>query len=153
MNYSTAIFLVNNKVRAMRGIYEAWDEKSGQKCPAATVFKTFDQAIKVGDFVLVPSSTRHKMTVNKIIEVDVEVDLETSQEMSWIIGVIDFPAYEAVLAEEAKMIRLMKDAERADRIKKLREKVIAHVDETQLQALAIAKRSDIDDGPAPVPAS
>ena len=151
MNYSTAIFLVNDKVRAVRGIYEAWDDKSGKPMPASTVFKTFDQDLKVGDLVLVPSGTRHRMTVNKIVEVDVEPDLESSIEMSWVIGVVDFPAYQAVLAEEAKMIKLMRDAEKADQRKKLREKVLAHMDESQLAALAIAKREDIDDGSAIAP--
>lgn len=78
MNYSTAIFLINPKVRAIAAIYEP--DTDSRKAPR-TVFKTFDQSIGVNDYILVPTETRHKMTVNKVVEVDVEPDLETGAGM------------------------------------------------------------------------
>ncbi len=75
MNYSTAIFLINPKVRAIAAVYEP--DTDNRKAPR-TIFKTFDSTIEVGDYILVPTDTRHKMTVNKVVEVDVEPDLESS---------------------------------------------------------------------------
>ena len=83
MNHSTAIFLINNDVRAIAVTYEKIDLAkdttkmmkyqaaylSGGRLPdGAVVFKTMDTAIKVDDFVIVPTDTRHGMTVCKVVE-------------------------------------------------------------------------------------
>lgn len=138
MNYSTAIFLINPKVRAIAAIYEP--DTDSRKAPR-TVFKTFDQTISVDDFVLVPTETRHKMTVNKVVEVDVEPDLEASACMQWVIGVVDRASYEDVLAQENRAIDLMKAAEKTHAREELRKKMMAHVDETKLAALQITRMS------------
>lgn len=145
MNYSTAIFLINPKVRAISAIYEA---ETKERTPARTTFKTFDQSIKEGDYILVPTSTRHSMTVNKVVAVDVEPDLESGAQMQWVIGTIDRAAYEDVLAQEARAIELMKAAEKTHAREELRKKLMAHVDETQLAALQITRMSDVNDPPA-----
>ena len=138
MNYSTAIFLINPKVRAIQAIYEP--DTDQRKYPRCT-FKTFDQSIQVGDYILVPTETRHKMTVNKVVEIDVEPDLETPQQINWVIGTVDRSMYEEVLASEAKEIELMKAAEKTHAREELRKKMMAHVDETKLAALQIARMS------------
>jgi hypothetical protein len=140
MNYSTAIFLINPKVRAIACIYEP--DTDTKKFPRV-IFKTFDQGIRVNDYVLVPTETRHRMTVNKVVEVDVEPDLETSAEMHWIIGVIDRSDYERTLADEGRAIKLMKDAEKTHKRTELRDKMLAHVDPAAIEALRIAKQSDV----------
>ncbi len=144
MNYSTAIFLLNDKVRAVFGIYE--DDEGGKKTVPRKLFKTLDQSIKVGDYVLVPTHTRHKMTVNKIVEVDVEPPLETSEQIDWIIGPLDdvISAGKIVLGEEARAIELMKAAEKRHQREEIKKKVLAHVDATELAALQITKRTDVD---------
>ena len=76
MNYSAAIFLINPAVRAVYGIYDAWPDKT-KPMPTKALFKTLDQSLKVDDLVLVPSGTRHDVTVMKLVEVDVEFDPET----------------------------------------------------------------------------
>ena len=134
MNYSIAIFLINPKVRAIQAVYEP--DTESRKSPRAT-FKTFDPAISVGDYILVPTETRHKMTVNKVVEVDVEPDLESSTCIHWIIGTVDRTAYEEVLGQEARAIELMKAAEKTHAREELRKKMMAHVDETKLAALQI----------------
>lgn len=138
MNYSTAIFLINPKVRAIAAIYEP--DTDARKAPR-TIFKTFDQTISVGDFVLVPTETRHKMTVNKVVDVDVEPDLESSVQMNWVIGTVDRLMYEDVLKQEARAIDLMKAAEKTHAREELRKKMMAHVDETKLAALQITRMS------------
>lgn len=82
MNYTTAIFLISDQARAVNVTYESDDDAP------RTMFKTLDPNIKVDDFVTVPTDTRHHMTVCKVVEVDVEPDLETSKEMKWIVGVV-----------------------------------------------------------------
>jgi hypothetical protein len=136
MNFSTAIFLINPKARAISAIYEP--DTDNRKSPRA-IFKTFDQTLSVGDYILVPTDTRHKMTVNKVVEVDVEPDLESHTQINWVIGVIDRAAYDDVLAQEARAIDLMKAAEKTHAREELRKKMMAHVDETKLAALQIAR--------------
>jgi hypothetical protein len=138
VNYSTAIFLINPKVRAIQAVYEP--DTENRKSPRAT-FKTFDPAVSVGDYILVPTETRHKMTVNKVVEVDVEPDLESAATIHWIIGTVDRAAYEEVLGQEARAIELMKAAEKTHAREELRKKMMAHVDETKLAALQITSMS------------
>ncbi len=95
-NYSSALFLINPKLRALSAVYE---DKPGAK---RNTLKTFDTTIKVGDFVIVPTEidSRHSMTVNKIVEVDVPPDLDSLDPVRWVIDVIDRQAYENLLAQE-----------------------------------------------------
>lgn len=134
MNYSTSVFLINPKVRAIVCIYEP---DTDTKKSVRTTFKTLDQAIDVNDYVIVPTDTRHKMTVNKVVEVDVEPDLESNANMSWVVGLVDRSAYERVLAEEGRAIKLMKDAEKTHKREELRGKLMSHVDQSALESLRI----------------
>lgn len=131
MNYTTAVFLINDKVRAVYGTYEA-----GDNAPK-TMFKTFNQAVVVGDFVLVPTNTRHNMTVVKITDVDIEFDIETAVKVEWIIGRIDLAAYEQMQAQEQAAITTIQSAEKNRKRKALREAIFADA-ETQLNKLPIA---------------
>lgn len=149
MNFSTAIFLINPNVRAVAVTYEVDTE---QKKATREIFKTFDQAIRPNDYVIVPTDTRHKMTICKVVDVDVEPDLESSTEMQWIIGPIDRADYERTLADEGRAVKLMKDAEKTHKRTELRDKMLAHVDPAAIDALRIAKQSDVvDQVPYPSP--
>ncbi len=90
MNYTTAVFLINNAVRAVVCTYEAED-----KSPR-TMFKTFDKTIRVGDLVIVPTNTRHRMTVCKVVETDVDVDFDNSACVHWIVSKVDITQYQTV---------------------------------------------------------
>lgn len=143
MNYTTAIFLVNKRVRAVVGIYE--DDQDGKLKVTRTLFKTLDPDIKVGDFVLVPTETRHKMTVNKIVEVDAEVDFDSRTAMSWVIGVVDKTTYDEVVAMEASAIVQIKSAEKRKKQDELRAALLK--DNEFLKDLPIAQLGD--DTPKP----
>lgn len=138
MNYSTAVFLINKNVRAVVGIYEAQEELGKPRVPRTT-FKTLDDSIKPGDFVLVPTNTRHCMTVNKIVDVDVEVDLESSAQMAWVIGVVDRSEYERVTKMEDGAIASIKSAEKRRKQDDLRAALLK--DNEFLKALPIADMS------------
>lgn len=143
MNYSTAIFLINPNVRAIAATYEA-DDKTAPR----TIFKTFDQMLSVDDYIIVPTNTRHNMTVCKVVEVDIDADLESHVQMQWVIGTIDKAAYDDVLTQETRAIELMKAAEKTYAREELRKKMMAHVDESKLAALQITRMTG--DGIEPI---
>jgi hypothetical protein len=133
LNYSTAVFLINKNVRAIAGVYEP--EENGRKMPR-TIFKTLDDTIKVGDYVLVPTETRHKMTVNKVVEVDMEIDFESHAKMDWVISVVDRGEFERVVKMEENAIAQIKSAEKRKKQEELREALLKNNE--FLKALPIA---------------
>lgn len=143
MNYTTALFLVNKSVRAIVGIYE--DDDNGKKVVPKTIFKTLDPTIQVGDFVLVPTNTRHKMSVNKVVEVDVEIDFEATTPIAWVISPpIDRSEYQRTVKLEETAIERIKSAEKRRRQDELRAALIK--DNPELSYLAL---SDMGADPAP----
>jgi predicted Mrr-cat superfamily restriction endonuclease len=134
MNYSTAVFLINSNVRAVNINYEP--DKDGYKSSPKTTYKTFDKTIKVGDLVIVPSQTRYNMAVVKIVEVDVNPDLDSSTEMKWIIGKVDKDSYDEVLAKEKVAIEAIRSAERRRKIEDLRKSLI--LDQETLKTLSLS---------------
>jgi hypothetical protein len=117
MNYSTAVFLINDAVRCIAVTYE-----EGEKA-TRTLFKTLDPSIKVGEFVIVPTDTRHKMTVVKVAEVDLDPDLDSPVPMNWIIGVVERADYESLLKMEADAIETIKSAEKRKKRDEMREAI------------------------------
>lgn len=121
MNYSTAIFLVNKSARAMSCSYEPKEHGS----PEITIFKTLDPTLTVGDYVVVPTGTRHKMTVVKIEEADVDFDVDCPNQVGWIIGRVDKELYEETLRNEQAIIGQIKSAEIRKKREDLAEKLLA----------------------------
>ena len=131
MNYSTAIFLISDDVRCVETVYEATEN-----APRAR-FKTMDTAIKVDDFVVVPSGTRHNITTAKVVAVDVEVDLESSVEMGWVVGVVAMADFDKIKSQEGEAIATIKSAEKRRKKDELREAILKDVSEADLKALPI----------------
>jgi len=132
MNYSRAIFLISDEVRAVNVTYEAHDNA------AKTTYKTFDRDIKADDYVVIPTDTRHEMTVCKVVEVDVEPDLESSADMKWIIGVVNRADFEDIKKQEDDAIQKIRVAERKRKRRELRETMIADFDD-EIKKLPIYK--------------
>lgn len=135
MNYSTVIFLINDDVRAVLCSYDI-DAQGKAVAGTQRLFKTFDKALKPGDFVVVPTDTRHKMTVNRVEQVDVEVDPDSSAQMTFIIGKVDTAAHDKIVSIEQEAISSIKSAEKRSAKEKLREKLLA--DNPQLAELEAA---------------
>ncbi len=112
MNLSTAVFLINDNARAVLVTYEAHDGAP------RTMFKTFDKSIKVDDFVVVPTDTRHKLTVCKVVAVDVDVDFDSSTQVAWLVGKVNLADVNQIKEQEEKAIEAIKAAEK---LKKRRE--------------------------------
>lgn len=134
MNYSTAVFLINKNMRAVQAVYEPGNPDGWQPpgpVVKRTTFKTLDPSIKIGDFVIVPTNTRHGMTVCKIVEVDSDIDFDSAVSVDWIIGKIDRAPFERTLADEGVAIQAMKSAELRKRRDDLRTALFAD----QMEAL------------------
>lgn len=130
MHNSMKIFLVNDDIRAIKAVYEA-DDNAKQE-----VFKTFDESIDVGDYLIVESETRHMMTVVKVVEVDVEVDIESPLKIKWVVEAIDTKNYNTLQREERKMISMIDSAQKNKKREELKAALFA--DQENLKALPIA---------------
>lgn len=134
MNYSTAIFLINSDVRAVSVSYETDHEGKGKR--PFTTFNTFEDDLVEGDYVVIPTGTRHDMTVARVEEVDVEIDFDSGVQLQWIIDRVDTSARNKVEAQEADAIAKIKSAEKRAKQDQLREKLLA--DNPDLAGLSIA---------------
>jgi len=129
MNYSnesTAVFLINDAVRAVMCTYE--DDTPvppGTRVKNATMFKTLDPDIEVDDLVVVPTTTRHKFTVVKVVEVDVDVDFNNPTKIDWIVQRVDTSDHEKLLASEKTALRAIRSAEQRREREKLKEALMA----------------------------
>ncbi|WP_395175089.1 hypothetical protein [Roseibium alexandrii] len=137
MNYSTAIFLINDNARAVMAVYE-----SHESAPK-TMFKTLDPNIEEGDFVLVQSGTRHGMTVVKVVDTDPEIepDFDSHDELKWIVGTIDLEDFEVLKKQEDEAILAIKKAEKRKKRSDLRKTLMADYEET-IKELPIAGAGD-----------
>lgn len=129
MNYTTAVFLINSDVRAIRCSYEP------EKIPDY-IFKSLDKTIQKDDLVVVPTDTRHGMTVVKVTEVDVDPDFDSDIQMKWVVGKVDQATYASILNREAEAITVIKSAERTRKRNELRDSMLADSSEA-LKALPI----------------
>lgn len=135
MNYTSAIFLINDKVSAVKVSYELNMDGSPK---GLYTFKTFDTSLTKGDFVVVPTTTRHGMTICRVEEVGVDIDLtdETTQ-FKWIVGRVDRTNYDDILRKEASAIATIKNVEIKKQRDELRENLFSAYQE-QLKQLPLA---------------
>jgi hypothetical protein len=135
MNYSTRVFLINNKLRAIKAIYEPQDAITRNN-NTPKMFKTLDPELKVGDYIVVPSSTRHKMTTMLVTEVDVDVDYDSPAQVDWVVDKIDVAAYKVLKDQEDQAIAVLKSAE-AHRKREELKKSLLDFDLEKVKALPI----------------
>lgn len=119
MNYTTAIFLINKDVRAIMVNYEPHSPEK------LSMFKTLDKTIKKDDYVIVPTHTRHNMTVSKVIETDVDVDFDNGLPVEWIVAKVDRRQYEVTLSQEGDAIAVIKSAEKTKKRNELAAALLA----------------------------
>lgn len=155
-NHSTLIFLINEDVRAIAVTYEKIDLSQdttkmkynpeylsqGRLPKGAVVFKTMDPAIKVDDFVIVPTDTRHGMTVCKVVAVDIEIDFSSEQECHWIVGTVDTREFERLRQQEDAMIATVKAAKVNDERNRLRDSLLANLGGSDIKAIPMFKKSE-----------
>lgn len=102
MNLSASIMLVNEAIRPVRVEYDPDVLKNNTQVD--NYFMTFDKALAAGDLVIVPTKTRHKFTVVKILEIDFAVDFHNSNiEWRWVAGSVDLAQYNSILETDKKV--------------------------------------------------
>ena len=149
MNYSTAIFLINNEVRGIAVTYEKIDLSkdttqmkyqpaylgAGRLPDGAVVMKTMDQDIKINDYVIVPTDTRHGMTVCQVVAIDVEIDFDLTTECHWIVGKVDTAPFEKLRQQEAEAIARLKESKTHARRKTLAAELMDKLDADTLASI------------------
>lgn len=139
MNVTTAVMLINPNVRAIHCSYEASPTEK-------TLFKTLNTDIKIGDYVVVPTKTRHNLTVVKVEDVDVDVDFDSPKQVDWIVCKVDKAEYESILEQEGMAIQAIKSAELRRKREQLRDSLFAdHA--ASLNTLAIASAGNVAEEP------
>lgn len=134
MNYSTAVMLINPSIRAVRGQYDP-----NHKSMEYNIFKTLDQNIKVDDYVVVESGTRHHLTTVKIVEVDVTINFDGQSEMKWVIQKIDIEPFDKIKKMEADAVDLIKRGEMRKRREDIRKNTLDAIAAGEIDNLAITK--------------
>lgn len=145
MNYTRAIFIANEAVRAVKVNYDPkFNEfdapsSSGGRDMADTHnkwFKSLDPDLKVGDLVIVPTNTRHGGAVCKVLEIAEHVDLDSKFDMDWIKAKYSDEPYDNLIKQEKFIIDKLQANERKKRNAKLRAEVFAD-DEKEILALPL----------------
>ena len=141
MNHSLSVFLINDKARAVRTLYDPADPHNVHKSyTKSSIFKTLDPSIKKDDLVIVPTNTRHKFTVVKVLETDVDVDFDSKEEVLWIVDKLDLTIYNKTLEAEQGSLEIIKSAELRDRKTKLFEAI--KLDQQALAALPLVNAEE-----------
>lgn len=135
MNYSTAVMLINTNIRAIKVTYELDTDKLRQQ---RYTYKTLDASIKVGDYVIVPTETRHNMTVCRVEEVDVDVDFEDSTEIKWIVDRVNKGDHDNILKEESKWIEALKQSEKRRKREEIKKSMLEMYQDEGIEKLPIA---------------
>lgn len=135
MNYSTAVMLINQNIRAIKTIYEPDTNTHKQ---TRTTFKTLDNSIAVGDYVVVPTDTRHGKTVVLVTEVDVDVDFESSVVVEWVIDKISTEQNQKILDEEVKWIEALKASEKRRKREEIKKSMLEMYQDDGIEKLPIA---------------
>lgn len=148
MNYSTAIFLINDNARAIRVQYEPKDPNEN---PNAYIFKTLDKAVKLHDYVVIPTGTRHGMTVVKVVEVNVNIDLNSQVQLKWIIARVDRTEHERIVEQEEVAIEAIKVADFEEQRAALRQKLSINR-MASLKMLELSSFTQEGETPSPTPA-
>lgn len=139
MDASKIVFLINDQVRLIRVSYDpSYVEKNGEE--RKYQFKTLDQSIKVGDFVVVDTNTRHGLTVCKVEEVDLDVDFDDGISLKWAYHRVDSAMIEDIKEKEAEAIAAAKRAELKRKREQLREGIFAEHSE-MIASLSLSTKS------------
>lgn len=98
MHDSRTVFLLDDNIKCVSGKYDIGHNSSTEE------FKTAIEGIEVGDYVVVPTDTRQKMTVVRIDEINIEPDLESDVKMDWVMCKVPKQAYDATMASEKTFV-------------------------------------------------
>jgi hypothetical protein len=136
MHPSKIVFLINDDVTAFTGVY---DPQATNEKPR--MFKTMIPDLAVGDMVVVQSEARHGFSVVSVKELNVEPDIESSEEIRWAFHKIEQAAIKELTDMEAAAITQVQIAERKRRKEKLREAMFGGQEDV-LENLKLVNHTD-----------
>jgi hypothetical protein len=105
--------LVEDKIRPAKVEYDPDNANNNRGAAHTQFFKCLDPDAKVGDLVIVTTSTRHGMTVAKITAIgtaDVPVNFEGHETWGWIVGPVPAEQHKAILETEKKIVGRVQEA-------------------------------------------
>ena len=150
MNFSLAIFLLSDAVRMLKVSYEL--DPVTEKPKKLYGYKTFDASIKKGDYVIVPTDTRHGMTVCRVEEEDVPVDdFEDRIDYKWILGTVDTVEFESIDAQEKLAIEKIKTAAKRQKREELKESLLNNLTDEEKGSLLLTGPADATPEPTVEP--
>lgn len=127
-NFSTLIFLYDKRVKAIKAAYLTDDDpqvvKAGLKKAPETMFKTYED-FQVGDLIVVPSDTRHRMTVVKVTALNVqdEIEFDSSVQVPWVVSKVDVDGYNQNRSRDENARTAIRRAEKIKREDELKERL------------------------------
>lgn len=149
MHDSRAVFLVSDEVRAVLCNYhpeykhkEPCTCYEDCNCKRNVMFKTLDASIQPKDYVVVPSHTRHKMTIVQVVEADVEPDLDSDKPVKWIVGKVSRTEFEQLEEQEKLAVDMIRKAEKRRRRAELQKQHLATLTDDEVATLQIGVKSD-----------
>jgi hypothetical protein len=144
MNYSTAVFLINDQVRALYVVYGPLPQDDGeygkQQIPRYLV-KTLDTEIEVGDYVIVPATVGHRMQIAKVVDTEAEIDFDSTTVVPWIIQRVDLDAFNQTIKQEKVAISKIREAAVMEKKKKLAQS-LQGATSIDLRALPLATKPE-----------
>ena len=96
--------------------------------------------------MVVPTDTRHNMTVCRVENDDVDVDayLESNQDIRWIITRVDSGLHQKCLSMEEDAVRVIRSAEKRRKREELKKSILADLKGDELVALPIYSQHESD---------
>lgn len=143
-NKSTMVFIYDQSTRLIKLVYDPEREKD------FSYGKTDDPHIQPGQYVVVRSKTRHKLTVSKVAEVDLPFDPSYGGEVQRIVGVVGMANLEAIEAKEEQALEIIQAADLRAQREELQETVLKHAT-AELRELGIMKGPAQIESAAPPP--
>lgn len=138
MNNSLAVFLISDEARALTYSYDKDVEGKGINTSPA---KTLDPDLKVGDFVVVPTTSRHRMTVVRVESIDDEIDFDNDRNYPWVIDRVNDEHHKETLAKEGAALSAITAARKKKKRQELKEMLLEDTDDA-VKALPIYTAKD-----------
>lgn len=113
MNPSAAVMLVEDRIRPVKVEYDPDNQYNNKGAQHSQFFKCLDANAKKDDLVIVSTTTRHGMTVAKIVAIgtaDVPVNFEGHENWGWVIGPVPTEQHKAILETEKKIVGRVQEA-------------------------------------------
>ena len=93
------------------------------------MYKTNLKGIKEGDIVLVPSGSTHfdhngsrlPIGTAEVVEIDAEVDYDSTIPLKWLVGKVDLSHYDQTLAADEKLMTQVVKVEKEVKKRQLKE--------------------------------